>query len=522
MLKDQSWFLVTLPKLSVIFTVKRAENDANSMLEVSNENIRNIQQDYGGLYSKIAPRGAGKSIRYKDNTWISLINATPYRWHKGHAHSYQLSGWEIKWPEYIESGESVSVEAKRLESFRHWDSAAEVIYHLENTTEPMSFQVQYRSGRIHNIWVQYMEELHTVNNEKHSEHRLGFHRSPGGVGFVLAGDEKRFYSNDPPIGWMQSQLDAIGNLSLREIMLPRSHHAGMWKNKKTVGVGIPFNTQTHRTSLYNQIAHGGVRVLDFRPAKDGEKFHESHGSKIAGAWNGMLGASLDEMIDHINKFNDKYPGELIVWDIHPTDAWNTNRAFRHLNGVEKAQLYEKLKTLKYRVAVPETEDVSEWPINKFIGNKTSAVLIRVDESWIVEDGFPGGKEGFISGHNFPLRHHWSNTNKGTVLLKDQVENLVANRNQRSNEVYVSDWLLTQKGIGVVIPLDSIMKLAQAAWRMMYHELWDALTENMYPNWLALDDIHGNQPKSFVMAVNYCLAARQCGTLGGKVKSLEGH
>lgn len=450
---------------------------------------------------------------------MSLINATPYRWKRGYTHSYQLLGWDKKWPEYINSGQSIQVEARRDQNFVNWDSAGEVIYHLEGTSKPMSFQVEYHPGRIHDVWVRYREKLSTVQNGPDTQHKLGFHRSPGGVGFVLSGSEERFYSNDPPIGWMQSQLDVIGNLSLREVMLPRSHHAGMWKNTKSFGVGIPFNTQTHTTSLDHQLGNGGIRVLDFRPTKDGKQFYESHGSKIIGTWNGMLGASLDEMITTINKFNDENPGELIIWDIHPTNAWNARKRFRQLNAQEKMQLYDKMKQLKYRVNVPESEDITKWPLASFIGNKTSAVIIRVDETWLSEGTFPGGKEGFVSNHNFPLRHCWTNTNNPSRLLEHQVVNMRSFRNHRTNDVYISDWILTQKGLGVVLPLDSIMTLAAAAWRMMYHELWNTLTDDMYPNWLALDDIHGNEHKSFVMAVNYCLAARQCGSLRGKVRAL---
>lgn len=468
----------------------------------------------------ISARGKGPEDDH--NTFISLINATPYRWHKTYNNSHQVN-WNKKWPEYIESGQSVTVYAKNVAGLRRQDAAAETTYSLEGTSKPASLQVQYRAGTRHEVYVQFLENLYTMNNAKYTEHSVGFHRDPGGVGFILAGTENDFISNDGPLDWMQQQLPEIGHLPLREICLPRSHNAGQWKNTEAIGVGHSRNTQCHKLELYHQLGNGGVRVLDVRAVMKHGKFHQAHGSFIGSTYNGMFGASLGEMVDQANQFMKDYPGELYIWDIHHFAARNGDDHYKPLDDDARKKLYDELKRINWRPHYKEDADLSRLPLSDLIDEKLaksgrSVSLIRVPTEWASKKHFPGSHSGFFTGVNLPLKTRWSDTNKLQKLIDDQVKGLREARSSRKSEMYNMDWILTQQNIQVAFPmqLESIVEMSRQAWKALYSDLWGALTDISYPNLITMDNIHGNEQKAIVMAINKCLGARRCGKLGGMV------
>lgn len=465
---------------------------------------------------QVLPRRPDRSIATIDNTHITIINATPYTWRRTSESSRQLKKWGSQWPEVISPGEVNTMQVQLSESFSPKKSTAQVTYRLENTTVPMSFQLQYREGRRHKVYVRYLEKMRSQGSVHGSEHNLGFSRSPGGVGFIIAGTEDRFVSADPPTKWMQSQLDIIGSFPLREIAMTRSHHTGAYKINKLKGVATPKNTQTQRMPLYEQLKEGGIRVIDLRPSFHGKHFWESHGDFVAGLWNGLLGATVDEMVSEINRFNDDHPGELIIVDINPTAS--SGSKFRDLNSEERENLYAELMKLNHRRDVSASMDVTRLTLNQFIANKQPAVLVRVHSSWINKGGaFPGAKQGFVTEQNFPVSERWSDMDDAVSMAGDQIEYLQKLGSSRESALHKADWILTQQGLGIVFPLDSIPDLARGTWQTMHSELWPAMNDQLYPNWLSLDDIHNAQLKSFVMAINHCFVARMCGPLGSKVE-----
>jgi hypothetical protein len=387
----------------------------------------------------------------------------------------------------------------------------------------MSLQVQYRSGAKHNVFVQFLDNLETLNNAKNTSHFLGFLRTPGGVGFLLAGTEGDFISNDGPPGWMQSQLHEIGNLTLRDISLPRSHHSGQWKNWEVHGLAQPRNTQTQRLPLYDQLSNGGIRVIDLRPCIRSRRIFEHHGSFLGNNFHGMVAASLQDMMHMQNQFMDDHPGELFIWDIHRGDARDGDHGWHKLDAKGRALLFDELSRLKHRHELPEKTDITKLPLRELISQSgrdrgESRVIIRVPAAWAGDEAFPGAKHGFISTNYMPLNERWSDTNKIDTLVSDQLKHLGRKRPSPAAEMYHMQWILSQQGIQAALPprYESIITLAAAAWKTLYGPLWDALTDQTYPNWIGMDNIHGNQHKALAMAINKCLAAKRCGALGGKV------
>ncbi|KAL7896618.1 PLC-like phosphodiesterase [Trichoderma sp. SZMC 28014] len=461
------------------------------------------------------------SPNHVDETWMVLINATPYMWKRGYIHQYQMPDWPSACPEYILPGQSVSVLIQPAKGAFNWrDSGAEVEYHLMGTSEPTSFMASFSNHHPSSLEIQFREELFSVNNLKHSKHDLGVQRFPGGSAFILAGTEGEFISNDPPIDWMQAMLPELADVPLRKIILPRSHHSGMWKTFRGVGFASEANTVTQSIHLSHQLGDGGIRVLDFRPVRIGDDFHESHGDHLLGMYHGHLGASLSEMIGFVNEFNQKYPGELIIWDVHGDQAWNGDHGYRSLDQQDREALYAQFLNLEHRMSFPDNDtDVSQWPLDRFIGNRSSAVIVNFDETWRQMDGdaFPGSQQGFVTGRNFPLTHQWSNAGHVHDMVRDQVNKFHEVRRTADSPVHIADWVLTQQGIEAALPTHSILELAAPAWRSLFEDLWRQSTSETYPNWVGVDNVRGNQHKSLIMAMNHCLVAKKCGEMLGKVK-----
>ncbi|KAL7936973.1 PLC-like phosphodiesterase [Trichoderma chlorosporum] len=464
------------------------------------------------------PPGLPLDPEHIDQTWIILINATPYTWKRDqNIHEYQMPDWKRDFPEYINPGVSKSVLIQPRQISGDWrDSGAEVEYHLMGTSEPMSFTVKFHNRGDGTLKVEFHGALSSINNARNSVHDLEIHQFPGGSAFIIAGKEGNFITNDPPINWMQSMLPELKNKPLRELVLGMSHHSGLWSVRKRFGLGTAANTKTQSISLREQLANGGIRSIDFRPSKVGGEFHESHGMWIKGEYHGTMGVTLREMIQAVNEFNREYPGELIIWDVDDTEVWNVDDGFRKLNQQDRMELYKELLTLENRVSVPDDIDVSQLTLGQFIGNKRSAVLINVSDMWRMEDAnfFPGARQGFTTGRIFPITHKWTNTDDIRKLYVDQVLSFRKHRPVPQSPIHIAEYILTLQGFNVL--KDTIAELALGTLPALFGDFWFSLTSDMYPNWVSVDYVRGNEHKTLIMAMNHCLVAKKCGDLGGKV------
>ncbi|KAJ4327312.1 hypothetical protein N0V84_002210 [Fusarium piperis] len=525
--KDNSWYKEILQRLSI---GDSSTNNNNNTTQPRKKHSKRwvtgswgYWTDYVKLFEKLVPA--------KWDNWpaeITLINATPYRWTKGHTHSYQLVSWDLNWPNHIEPGQTVRVTTS-TEAMSPWDAAGEVVYHLEGVSKPASFEIRRRTppsknrifggGLPNELSVTYRENLETLKRPKKSVNMLKWWDFPGSCQWVLAGKEGDFIADDAGPGWMSERMDHIGQIPLRELAIPRSHHAGMYKMNEAFGLGSLYNTITQYKDLTYQLTEGGVRVIDIRPflkyGKRGYETWESHGSIFGGKWHGGLGVTLKDMVDQVNAFNEKHPGELIIWDIHPSQAL----VRRHAEGTvvqmsegDRAIMYNEFKRLKHRLEVPNGRDLTQWPLERFVGNKTSGVLIRTRREWREDESWPGGSEGFVTEANFPVHQLWANSPDTPGLIDATVKDLKERKTDRSSTLFFADWILTQQGFDVAFGNKFIAEMAITTYKAMFYELWEALTMDRYPNWIATDGIRSNELKSFAMAINHCLAGGRCGKI----------
>ncbi|KAG5974242.1 hypothetical protein E4U58_003388 [Claviceps cyperi] len=490
-----------------------------------------------------AKRGFKQYIVWQD-THISLINATPYRWHMTYNSSYRLMEWDLNWPLYIYPGTSVTLRVNNLPHILlpSNDAAGEVTYEIEGTRQPASFQVQYRPGRRHRVFIQFLDQLKTLNNDVNSLHYLGLDNvvSPvaallggegslfGGVGFVIGGKEGDFISINGPKQWMQSQLAEIGDLPLRSIALPRSHNSGMWLPRYRIGLGQPENCLTQSRSIYDQVSSGGVRVIDYHPLMlKNKRYHASTGYWLGPKYHGMKGPELRLMIDQLNRFMYESPGELFIWDLSFPDARSANRHYKMLNDADLRRLHEELKVIKHRVDLRHLrkQDITLRPLKDFISPEhkqtgRSTVIIRVPSAWAKKGFFPA-KEGFISEDNFPLNSHRVRTRKFTWFADNHVAALKEARPSRIAMMYNMEWFLHESTLDILKVMPSNLEFNNAVWPFFCNQLWSNLSDTTYPNMVSMDNVHGSSLKAMVMVINKCFVARRCGSLGGMVKMPEG-
>lgn len=147
------------------------------------------------------------------------------------------------------------------------DPAGEVVYHTMGTKNPMYFMVKSSNKGKDTVKIHLLGEFKTKFHPKISELSHDWHeRYIEGINFVIAGKEGEFVSSIAPVQWMQRLLPEIGHVTLRDIVIPRSHHAGMWKVKEIDFVGATYgNTIMQLEDLEFQLTEGGARVLDVRP-----------------------------------------------------------------------------------------------------------------------------------------------------------------------------------------------------------------------------------------------------------------
>ena len=462
------------------------------------------------------------------DTNIALINGTPYRWRRVHISQYQMKYWH-QWPRYIEPGQAIT---HQVWTHRGWgdvgDTAGEVTYQLEGTDTPMSFEVRYHATEGvfgFYAYVQFNGELETDTTKKGGWVQLGAKPMPGGSSFLLAGKEGSLTSsaswdNDETdkVAWMQSLLPDLGHFPLREIIMARSHHAALEDNNfavKNIGAKKE-NTVTQIHPVSRQLRIDGIRVLDTRVMKYKGEFFEAHGTLISNRWYGSRGEKLATIVKQINEFNADHPGELIIWDFH-RETWSSERSYSEFTTAERKEFYDLLKKVNHRAVIGTThdgDDITSLPLADFIGNETSSVILRFDDSWkgATPKTFPGTRQGFVDGRNFPARSSWSNEYYLDGMTEDQLRKLGKHRPHRHAQLFDQQWVRTLTGFNTFhIPdMLGLIDMGRTAMVTLRQRLWNRMTDETYPNWITVDTVDGGELRGMAKAMNRCFVLRQCG------------
>ena len=121
--------------------------------------------------------------------------------------------------------------------------------------------------------------------------------------WVLTGSELYGYwsSANPPVAWMHSILDIIGDRQLTYVTMPGTHDSGM----STIGAKTAFvssdNTQTQFLDYYHALKRG-ARWFDTRPViSDGQYYLGHYSVDSAGTGLGGDGQLVATVISQVNQ-----------------------------------------------------------------------------------------------------------------------------------------------------------------------------------------------------------------------------
>ncbi|WEW59950.1 hypothetical protein PRK78_005432 [Emydomyces testavorans] len=475
--------------------------------------------------------------------WFALVNGTPYTMRLTGKHSYQMGRWDSAWTN-VPPGESLQVYVEFAYDggtrIHHRDDAGEAYYELEGTDK--KFYVRARVDKnADSKWI--VEVVHTnlpTRDVKAGETvRLPVPPTTGygkSVQWVLTGSERYgYWTTRPPVTWMKSTLDIIGDRKLKHICMPGSHDAGISKIDGKTPLSTPDNTQTQMLDMYGQLVRGS-RWFDIRPCLgNGGKHMLCHYGQISGGTHqGGNGQSVQEAIDNINKFMDDHPGELVILDINDESGYDTDNpdSGGRYSRLTDAQWQPIITQFSQGIKQPCPDmgsDLANVKLKSFIGNGKGCVLslIRINTK-------PGKAQYPASA--LPRYNIYSNIDSLDTMARDQVAKLKANRvlgaetdtTKTKDGFFILSWTLT----GIRWPIQS---MAAMAFNHLFTYAFSEFTPFSYPNVLYVDYLgapyqvsrDGTQEErlqrttadivSLALAVNLQLASQNGYVGGGKIE-----
>ena len=109
--------------------------------------------------------------------------------------------------------------------------------------------------------------------------------------------------------WMWVNRFLIGNRTLKQVVLPGSHDAGMYDTPKCHGMATPATTKTQTHTIYDQLCCGS-RYFDLRPIwYGGSRFRTGH---FDSPGVGCFGGDVDDVLRDVRRFFDNGAKELVI------------------------------------------------------------------------------------------------------------------------------------------------------------------------------------------------------------------
>jgi hypothetical protein len=173
--------------------------------------------------------------------------------------------------------------------------------------------------------------------------------------------------------WMHDRLDTLGKKTLRDLVLPASHDAAMYKG------GFSAFGKTQEMTIYEQLRYG-IRYFDLRPWWYWLPKHHwviGHGD--------IIGPSVQTVLNDVAKFaKDETRKELVILKLshfRNTDAGSFDILRKMIESTIGPWLVK---------STPGNKRLADVTLNEYVkGRKGPAVLVVVDEDWAVKPRTPG-------------------------------------------------------------------------------------------------------------------------------------
>jgi hypothetical protein len=216
---------------------------------------------------------------------------------------------------------------KRTSVEKSKTKVAPAVYHAFNTTRLFYMWKGYKKDN----FIYYASE--NEQNQPVNGYKLpDYFKTPYPVSicnvdakkFIMAfvGEDQKLYlsyfTNYNPASWMEDTLfPAKGNLTLKDIVIPGAHDAGMSALNGTGGIHgtsiNPCNTLTQKLNIGKQL-NAGIRMFDLRVGSFKNAIYTKHSSSdcMAEAMGGGYGEQFKNILDSVKTFLNRHKKEFII------------------------------------------------------------------------------------------------------------------------------------------------------------------------------------------------------------------
>jgi hypothetical protein len=237
--------------------------------------------------------------------------------------------------------------------------------------------------------------------------------------------------------WMQDRLATLGPKPLRDLVLPASHDAGMYRS------GDPTNiSKNQHLTVYEQLRYG-IRYFDLRPMlypnnPEGELWVH-HG--------GFGGPLLQVVLDDVARFANEKHRELVILKFSHFHHITTN-AYRQLVTMVVDTIGKWLVKSK-----PNEKRLADVTLNEYVKDKDApAVLVVVDNNFAIDNR----ENGLWVYRNWNHRDRGNQLDPGDLCVKDSyanTEDFERMRRDQHDKFGAFEGIMDQRGGGHRKPCD---------------------------------------------------------------------
>ncbi|HMU97799.1 MAG TPA: hypothetical protein PLJ37_00110 [Chitinophagales bacterium] len=249
---------------------------------------------------------------------------------------------------------------------------------------------------------------------------------------------KKALLKDSYENWMQELIEEYPNsdVTLRSIMMPAAHDAGMYDlTKCTFGANF-CNTATQSLSFKEQLEQG-IRLFDVRPILVGKSYYTQHATDCNGL--GCRGASMTDICNDINLFLEDH-AELVILELsHFCGITIYDTTFiNYLNTILGDKIYKESTIIE--------RPLINRPLKEIIGNSGKGKVLLVFDG--ILDNFEDKAKGKFPQTIFNKNNSWTNSHYLSDMLKGQLENY-RNYQNEENSLFQFSWQITQNEIQAI-------------------------------------------------------------------------
>ncbi|MDR6940799.1 phosphatidylinositol-specific phospholipase C domain-containing protein [Mucilaginibacter pocheonensis] len=264
--------------------------------------------------------------------------------------------------------------------------------------------------------------------------------------FIMAfiGEDQKFYlsyfTNYNPANWMEDTLfPAKGNFTLKDIVIPGSHDAGMSALNGTGGTQgssiNPCNTLTQTQNIGKQL-NAGIRMFDLRVGLFHNAIYTKHSSSdcMADAVGGGYGERFKDILDSVKTFLDRHKKEFIILTFShfcPTEASAGHVADTIIRVLGKEHIYNN-----------QSKSIDQIKLNDLAGKVivTFEQYARADK--LIDSNTIADKaKTFLN-----FRRAYAATNLiNKLLAREELFFKSMKNGVNNNDLVRLDWQLTQSG-----------------------------------------------------------------------------